>query len=94
MAVNKLAQEAFSFLVILPPAKTYECYNNNVDMSVFFLSFFLFLQLKKIPVLGCISVALELFFLCFSFSRKKVYFFRENLINSQTMLYAFTSLKC
>ena len=43
MAVNKLPLEDFSFLLILPLTKTYECYNNSVDMSMFYLFIYLFL---------------------------------------------------
>ena len=48
MAVNKLPLEDFSFLLILPLTKTYECYNNSVDMSMF-IYLFIFVQLKEIP---------------------------------------------
>ena len=50
MAVNKLALEDFSFLLILPLTKTYECYN-KAYVNVFFIIIYLFIfaQLKKIP---------------------------------------------
>ena len=48
MAVNKLPLEDFSFLLILPLTKTCECYNNSVDMSMFYY-LFIFVQLKEIP---------------------------------------------